>query len=80
MTIVRDHWGIENGLHYRRDVTLREDYSRVRTGHASQALAAINNLVLTLLAWAGFDNAPRARRHFDAHPAEAFALVTRRPA
>ena len=28
---IRKHWGIENGLHYVRDVTLREDASRIRT-------------------------------------------------
>jgi len=27
---VRTHWGIENGLHYRRDVTLQEDRLRSR--------------------------------------------------
>ena len=27
---IRQHWGIENKLHYTRDVTLREDYSRIR--------------------------------------------------
>jgi predicted transposase YbfD/YdcC len=80
LTIVRAHWGIENGLHYRRDVTLLEDHSRVRTGHAPQALAAINNLVLTLIALTGYRNARQARSHYDAHPDEAFRLVTRQPA
>ena len=28
---IRKHWGIENKLHYTRDVTLREDASRIRT-------------------------------------------------
>ena len=32
--LVRAHWGIENGLHYVRDVTLGEDACRVRTGTA----------------------------------------------
>jgi len=27
---IRKHWGIENGSHYVRDVTLREDASRIR--------------------------------------------------
>lgn len=27
---IRNHWGIENKLHYTRDVTLREDASRIR--------------------------------------------------
>ena len=79
LAIVRDHWGIENGLHYRRDVSLLEDRSRLRAGHAPQAVAAINNLVLTLIAKAGFRNACRARRHFDVHRApikpEKFLLV-----
>ena len=29
-TAIRKHWGIENKLHYTRDVTLREDASRIR--------------------------------------------------
>ena len=33
---VRGHWGIENRLHYVRDVTLGEDASQVRTGAAPQ--------------------------------------------
>lgn len=79
LAIVRDHWGIENGLHYRRDVSLLEDRSRLRTGHAPQALAAINNLVLTLIAKAGFRNARHARRHFGAHFEKAFGLAIRQP-
>jgi predicted transposase YbfD/YdcC len=34
MAVVRGHWQIENGLHYRRDVTLHEDASQVRMGQA----------------------------------------------
>ena len=76
---MRDHWGIENGLRYRRDVSWFEERSRRRTGHAPQALAAINNLVLTLIAKAGFSNARRARRHFGAHLDKAFGLTIREP-
>jgi predicted transposase YbfD/YdcC len=75
LAITRRHWGIESGLHYRRDVTLREDRSRVRTGHAPQLLAAINNLVLSVFARLGYSSAPQARRHFAAHLEEAVALV-----
>jgi predicted transposase YbfD/YdcC len=32
LAIVRGHWCIGNGLHYRRDVTLHEDASQVRMG------------------------------------------------
>jgi hypothetical protein len=45
----RGHWTIE-ALHYVRDVTLGEDASTVRTGHAPQNLAALRNLVIGLCA------------------------------
>ena len=44
--IIRGHWSaIENGTHYRRDVTLQEDACRVRTKQGPQALATLRNLV-----------------------------------
>ena len=41
LTLTRGHWGIENGLHYRRDVTMGEDASRIRKGTAPQVMAAL---------------------------------------
>lgn len=49
LALVRQHWAIENQLHWRRDVTLREDHSRVRSGTAPQALAALRNTTLRLV-------------------------------
>ena len=46
---VRGHWGIENRLHWVLDIAFREDESRVRQGHASQNLAVLRRLALTLL-------------------------------
>jgi predicted transposase YbfD/YdcC len=46
--LVREHWGIENGSHYRRDVTLGEDASRVRKGSAPEVMAALRNTVIHL--------------------------------
>jgi hypothetical protein len=74
--IVRAHWGIENGLHYRRDVTMHEDHSRVRLQRAPQVMAALNNFVLSLLAWLGYANIPQARRHLEAHLPKGVALLT----
>ena len=48
LALVREHWQIENGLHYRRDVTLQEDQSRIRKGSAPQAMAALRNTVIHL--------------------------------
>ena len=46
LQLTRGHWGIENKLHYKRDVTLGEDASRVRKGVAPQVMAALRNSVI----------------------------------
>jgi hypothetical protein len=45
----RGHWGIENRLHYVRDVTMGEDANRTRRGSGPQALAILRNLAVTWL-------------------------------
>ena len=74
--IRRSHWGIETGLHYRRDVTLKEDATRMTLGDMGNVMASINNLVLALIRQTNFYNAAQARRWFAAHLSEAFALLT----
>jgi predicted transposase YbfD/YdcC len=74
--IRRSHWGIETGLHYRRDFTLKEDATRMTTGDMGKVMASINNLVLALIRQAKFHNAAQARRWFAAHLPETFALLT----
>jgi hypothetical protein len=49
LALTREHWGIENGLHHRRDVTMGEDQSRVRKGEAPQVMAALRNSVISVL-------------------------------
>jgi predicted transposase YbfD/YdcC len=46
---VRDHWGIENRLHWVLDVTFREDESRVRKDHGTENLAMLRRLALGVL-------------------------------
>lgn len=46
LELTREHWGIENGSHYRRDVTLGEDASRIRKGTAPQVMAAVRNTII----------------------------------
>jgi predicted transposase YbfD/YdcC len=78
LEIVRKHWQIENGLHYRRDWSLREDYCRLRIGQAAQAMAIINNLVVGLILRQGFKYLPDARRTYSAQPLEGLKLILRR--
>lgn len=45
MAVIRGHWSaIENGAHYRRDVTLGEDANRTANRKGAAALASLRNL------------------------------------
>ena len=75
LAIVRSAWGIENGLHYRRDVTFQEDQTRMTDKKMGRAMAIINNLVIGLLNSQGFTNHAHARRVLNASPSKALALI-----
>jgi predicted transposase YbfD/YdcC len=78
LKLIRSYWGIENGLHYRRDVTLREDATRMTNANLAHAMATINNLILGLFCQLSeFDFLPSARRFFNANLNEAFEMITR---
>lgn len=46
---VRNHWGIENSLHWILDVAFREDESRIRIGHAAENMSILRRLTLNLI-------------------------------
>ena len=76
LKVRRTHWGIETGLHARRDVTFHEDATRMTLGNMGQVMASIHNLVIALIRQAKFYNAAQARRYFAAHLSDAFLLLT----
>lgn len=59
----RGHWGIENKVHYVRDVTFAEDASRVRTGNAPRVMATLRNVAIGLTRLSGAANIAAATRH-----------------
>ena len=61
-TWVQGHWGIENRLHWIRDVTYDEDRSQVRTGNAPHVMATLRNTAISLLRLAGWTNITAATR------------------
>jgi predicted transposase YbfD/YdcC len=67
-TWVQQHWGIENRLHWVRDVSYDEDRSQVRTGHAPAVMAALRNTAISLLRLAGWTNIAAGHRHHATHP------------
>ena len=74
LQISRDHWQIENGLFHVRDVTFREDASRVRTGAAPEVMAELRNTTLTLIRRTG-KKPTVARPAYAARPKAAVKLV-----
>jgi len=71
----RCYWGIENGLHYRRDVTLKEDATRLTVGQSGHNMAILNNLVVSLCLQVGMSNLAKARRRFCAKVDQAIMLI-----
>lgn len=76
---IRDHWGIENRLHWIRDVVFGEDACRVRSGSAPQVLAALRNTVVTRLHLANVSALTEELERLSSKPRLALAYVTERP-
>lgn len=60
---IRGHWQIENRLHWVRDVTYREDHSRIRTGTAPRIMASLRNLAISALRLTGHTSIATGLRH-----------------
>lgn len=56
---VRDHWGVENGLHWHLDVTFGEDARTVKKDHGPENVSLMNKIVLALLKLAPPPKSPR---------------------
>ena len=65
---IREHWHVENRLHWIRDVTFAEDLSQIRSGHGPANMATLRNLALSRHRIAGATNIAAASRHIGRHP------------
>jgi predicted transposase YbfD/YdcC len=77
--LVRQYWGIENGLHYRRDKTLHEDATRISNPSLAHNMATLNNLIVGLALTHGWRSLPAARRYYASSLPAALNLVFRKP-
>ena len=59
---IRGYWGVENKVHYVRDVTQGEDHSRIRTIPLVQTFALARNFALNLYRSKDFENMAQAQR------------------
>lgn len=75
--LVRGHWGIENRLHWVRDVTFAEDHSTLRTGHAPTVMATLRNTAISLLRLAGHHNVAATTAALARRPQRLLELIDR---
>ena len=61
--IIRGHWGIEDRLHWVRDLDFDEDRSQIRTASGPRIMASLRNLAVTILRLAGARNIAAALRY-----------------
>ena len=77
LALKRGHWGIENGLHYRKDVVFGEDRCQIRLGAGPMILATLRDTALSLLHMTGCRNVAARLRHYAQYPGAAVALFHR---
>lgn len=70
---VQGHWGIENSLHWVRDVTYDEVRHQLRVGNGPQVMATLRNTAISLLRLAGHASIAAALRH---HAADSRRPIT----
>jgi predicted transposase YbfD/YdcC len=61
-TGVREHWAIENRLHWVLDVTFADDQSRLRKGHGARNMATVRHFALNLVRAATDKRSIKSRR------------------
>jgi predicted transposase YbfD/YdcC len=72
---IRGHGGIENRLHWIRDVIFAEDHSQIRTGADPAVMAILRNLTVSLHRLAGAANIAATCRHVSRHPNRVLPLL-----
>ena len=71
----RGHWGIENRVFWVRDVTMDEDRCQIRSRSAPQIMAALRNLVISLLRMEKEPNIAAALRRCATKPTYPLSLI-----
>ena len=75
LTLKREHWRIENGLHHVKDVTLGEDASMIRRGQGPNVMAILRDTALNLLRASGCRTIAAHLRHHCRNPDALLALL-----
>jgi predicted transposase YbfD/YdcC len=76
-SIIRGHWGIEDRLHWVRDMDFDEDRSQARTESGPRIMASLRNLVITILRLAGAASIAAALRYHARRPCRPLQTITK---
>ena len=80
LALVRNHWHIENRLHYVRDVTYDEDRCRAWVRHLPRNLACLTNAAIAIVRCnRRFRYLPEANRHYAARAQDALDTILSAP-
>jgi len=75
---IRDHWSIENGLHWVMDMVFRDDECRIRKGHAAANFTTIKHAATNLLRRSTAKASLTLKRHLAAWDEDfLFEILTR---
>ena len=76
LALVRNHWVIENRLHYVRDFTYDEDRCRAHVRHLPRNLSCLTNAAIAIVRCGGrFSYMPEANRHYAARAQDALDAI-----
>lgn len=76
--VLRDHWKIENCLHWQMDVTFGEDASRIQKRHSGQNFSLLRRLALGLLKQHPSKGSIRSKRYEAALDVEFLEEILKR--
>ena len=75
-THIRNHWGIENRLHWVKDVSMKEDISKTTGGIATEKISIIRNVAINLFRLNGLDSIKYATQFYANNIKELWRLIS----
>jgi hypothetical protein len=73
--LIRGHWGIENRLHWVKDVVFKEDTLPLQHHNAASNWSLLRNIVINIARQHGYDSLTKAERFLSHNIEELFSLL-----
>jgi predicted transposase YbfD/YdcC len=73
--IIRGHWGIENRLHWVKDVVFKEDSLPLKHHNAASNWSLLRSIVINLARQHGYDSLTKAERFLSHNIPQLFSLL-----